>query len=321
MESKQIEVDCQYSTSFIQHAEKLEKYALAHQRNLAFADWLVSNYPLSLQSGNLAQDLEQCGSHLYFHWYFEQLEYRLIRSYSCDHSNACLMCAIRRGGRYAREYLERFEAIKALYPNLKPYLVTLTVRGYSGASLADQFEHLQNCFRTYQQQARNAKKRRRPPVELNKALGVVGSYETKIGEGLGAWHPHIHMIWLCEDEPNKHKLRSEWQEITLDSFECDIKSMIYHEDSSKDFIEVFKYAVCFNDLTFEQNYEAYNFYKGRHLIFSFGLFRGVPVIATLNDEPLKDAPFIILMYNYSLNSNRYILSQTEIGERISSLCY
>ena len=43
------------------------------------------------------------------------------------------------------------------------------------------------------------------------------------------------------------------------------------------FMEVFKYAVKFSDLSLDDNWHAAQLLKGKRLLNSFGLFRGVEV--------------------------------------------
>ena len=43
------------------------------------------------------------------------------------------------------------------------------------------------------------------------------------------------------------------------------------------FLETFKYALKFSDLPLQDNWEAYKTLKGKRLINSFGVLRGVEV--------------------------------------------
>ena len=65
------------------------------------------------------------------------------------------------------------------------------------------------------------------------------------------------------------------------------------------FIEVFKYAVKFSDLSLENNWEAYTVLGGQRLMGSLGLFRSVKVSEELTDEiPEEELPYIDLLYSF-----------------------
>lgn len=63
-------------------------------------------------------------------------------------------------------------------------------------------------------------------------------------------------------------------------------------------MEVFKYAVKFSDLTLADNWHAAQVLKGKRLLNSFGLFRGVQIPESLLDEPLDDLPFWDRFYRF-----------------------
>lgn len=63
-------------------------------------------------------------------------------------------------------------------------------------------------------------------------------------------------------------------------------------------MEVFKYAVKFSDLTLADNWHAAQRLKGKRLLNSFGLFRGVEVPDSLLDEPLDGLPYWDRFYRY-----------------------
>ncbi|MNZ75138.1 Replication protein [compost metagenome] len=135
---------------------------------------------------------------------------------------------------------------------------------------------------------------RAPWTELCKALGGVYTLElTNKGKG---WHPHCHMIALCASEIDQAALSAEWEAITGDSFVVDVRPIT--GDPSEGFMEVFKYAVKFSDLSLADNWEAAQVLKGKRLLGSFGLFRGVQVPESLLDEPLDSLPYWDRFYRY-----------------------
>jgi len=140
----------------------------------------------------------------------------------------------------------------------------------------------------------NAGTRGAPYTELCKAEGAVYTLElTNKGNG---WHPHCHMIVLAASAPSQSALSAEWHKITGDSMIVDCRPIT--GDPSEGFMEVFKYAVKFSDLSLEDNWHAAQRLKGKRLLNSFGLFRGVQIPESLLDEPLDELPYWDRFYRY-----------------------
>ncbi|MDK4667222.1 hypothetical protein QG060_10115, partial [Kingella kingae] len=121
--------------------------------------------------------------------------------------------------------------------------------------------------------------------------------EVKRGQGSGLWHPHVHMIWLCEDVPDKFRLSQEWHNITGDSYIVDVREF-YGETIVEGFLEVFKYALKFSDMALPDNWQAFETLKGKRLVDNFGLFRGVVVPEDLTDGELEDEPYLMMLYKF-----------------------
>lgn len=284
--------------------KRLLRYGKAKKRGLEFARYLDG-----VDRRDLAFPLHACGEFLTFHDYFTVNKLRLVKANFCNKHLLCAFCAIRRGAKHLRAYLERFEVIRKNNPGLKLELITLTVK--NGDDLQERFHHLSNGLRVFRKRASNFKRGKGCSV-WGEVLGSVGAYEvTNKGRG---WHPHLHIIALSKNGVDKGRLRDEWKEITGDSFEVDVRPLDENGDPSKDFIEVFKYSVAFSDLTFEQNLIAHDVFKGRNLLFSQGLFRGVPMPEKLTDDPLKDLPYVVLMYRY-LEGMGYQLKRNDLIEK------
>ena len=268
----------------------------------------------------LTQDLERCGNWMLFHHYFTVDKVRLANMKTCKKHLMCPLCAIRRGSKALQAYLDRFELITAENPNLKPYLLTLTVT--NGEDLAERFEHLQKSFKKYMKRKRTADSLGRGYCELNKVHGAVFTYEFTHKEN--GWHPHIHMVCMCDpnDLPDfpqftkdgnlkkESKLAQEWLDITGDSYIVDIRSI--EGDPVEGFIEVFKYALKFSDLTPEDNYHAYRTLRGKRLQGSFGLFWGVKVPEKMTDDLFEELPYLELFYRYTRAG--YSLEKTKLVE-------
>ena len=108
------------------------------------------------------------------------------------------------------------------------------------------------------------------------------------------------MILLCASAPSQSALSAEWHKITGDSMIVDCRPITSGEsgDYSEGFMEVFKYAVKFSDLSLEDNWHASQVLKGKRLLNSFGLFRGVEVPESLLDEPLDSLPYWDRFYRF-----------------------
>ena len=216
---------------------------------------------------------------------------------TCRQQLLCPFCALRRAAKHVRAYWDKVATVKAENPELQLYFVTLTVK--DGESLQERFNHLVKAERRYKQLRRDASKGRKF-VEYAKAQGGVCSVEFKRGQNSGLWHPHMHMIWLCSEAPDAHQLSREWEALTGDSFIVDVRPMYGEIDG---FLETFKYALKFSDLELSDNLHAYKTLKGKRLINSFGVLRGVEVPEELTDDDLEDdLPYMLMLYTYRKGS-------------------
>lgn len=286
---------------------RIERYgkARAHAlQTLAHVDQQLNGLDYFSRSrlDSIASRLRQCGSYLVFAHYYTVDTVRLTHATFCMTHLLCPLCAIRRGAKQVRAYLQRLEVILKDNPHLVPYLVTLTVA--NGPDLRERFNHLHASMRRYTDRMRDAAKKGVGYCELNKIRGAVWSYEvTSKGNG---WHPHLHMVALVDPSnpidfdpkrPKASKLSKEWSGITGDSFIVDCRPI--SGDPADGFVEVFKYALKFSELSPSDNLHAWEVLSGRRLVSSFGLFRGVDVPDDLTDAALEDLPFVRLFYRYT----------------------
>lgn len=302
---------------------RIERYGRARKRAVEMGDYL-SNFQLPLPSvtpidPSLLPDvsleqqvkeatirLKDCGNWLHFRNYHTVDKIRLIKASFCSMHLLCPLCAIRRGAKNLAAYLKKYKQIREENPNIRAYLITPTV--VNRPDLDDAFNHLKKSLKTLIDRRRkfNAGSKRAVYTELSKVLGAVYTFEvTNKGKG---WHPHVHMLALCEEAPSQAKLREEWKSITGDSYILDVRPFRVPLDGSPEqvssaevqaFVEVFKYALKFSDLSLSDNWEAYTILKGQRLMGSLGLFRSVKVSEELTDE-LEDEelPYIDLLYRY-----------------------
>lgn len=268
--------------------KRVDRYGKAKNGALEVAEYMAA---LPEHQATAAR-VQACGDYLVFRHYFTVDQVRLHGAQLCMKHLLCPLCAIRRGSKALKAYLDRWECIEAQKPHLRPFLVTLTVK--DGPDLAERFKHLQKA-----QHELWKRKHRGRGSALDCVQGAVWSYEVKRGSGSGVWHPHLHMIALAEHQPDQLELAAEWKSITLDSHIVDVRP-ISQDDPVSGFIEVFKYAVKFSDQPPEDTVHAWRVLAGKRLLGSAGCFRGVEVPESLLDDPegLDGLPYATLFYRY-----------------------
>lgn len=287
---------------------RLDRYSSARERAKQMLSHLRGvqqsrdpGHPLSF--GREVAELSACGNYLLFHHYYTVGKVRLAAMRSCRIHLLCPLCAIRRAAKTLKGYLDRYRVIQARDGSLRPFLVTFTVK--NGPDLAERQAHLQESLKRLHNRRRHWFKGSKGAkwTESARAAGAVWSYEvTNKGNG---WHPHAHAVWMCSVAPDKYALQAEWQAITGDSFMVDVRPI--EGDPVEGFCEVFKYAMKFSELGLAQNVEAYQTLRGRRLVGSFGVFRGVYVSPEMADELLDDLPYVELLYRYRDGSGYSLL--------------
>lgn len=267
---------------------RLNRYGKAKKSAIDVAEY-IGTIP---EHQAIARRVQTCGDYLVFRHYFTVDQVKLHGAKLCCKHLLCPLCAIRRGSKALKAYLDRWEVIRADKTALKPFLVTLTVK--DGPDLEERFKHL---FKS-QHELWKRKRRGRGSV-LDGVAGAVWSYEIKRGKGSGLWHPHLHMIALAENQPDQQQLSAEWHNITGDSYIVDVRP-ISQEDPAEGFMEVFKYAVKFSDQPPEDTLHAWLTLRGKRLLASSGAFRGVEMPEDLMDDEtaLEDLPFVTLFYRF-----------------------
>ena len=272
---------------------RVSRYERAKRKTLKMSSYL------STVDGRLSRQLAGCASYLVFRNYHTVGKLKLTKANFCKTHLLCVFCAIRRGAKYLQAYADRYRVIRESHPGLCMELVTFTVK--NGDDLGERFRHLSDSLQKLRDRKYDSR-RGRSSSEWGKVRGAVGAFEiTNRGRG---WHPHAHDIVLSDHGIGQEPLRDEWKEITGDSFEIDVRPLDKHEDPEKDFSEVFKYAISLGDLSEDRNYEAYEVLKGRKLVFSQGLFRGVKVPDSLTDAALQGLAYQEILYRW-YNSGGY----------------
>jgi Replication protein len=267
---------------------RVDRYGKAKKGALDIGEYMATLPTYAKQTKRLLS----CGDYLVFNHYWTVDKVKLHGASLCCMHLLCPLCAIRRGAKALGAYMDRWEVIKAEKPHLRPFLVTLTVK--DGEDLEERFKHLQKA-----QHELWKRKLRGRGSSLDGVAGAVWSYEFKRGKNSGLWHPHLHMIALCENGIDQSVLSAEWHNITGDSFIVDVRP-ISETDQVSGFMEVFKYAVKFSDQPAADTVHAWRILGGKRLLASSGCFRGVVVPESLMDdeEGLQELPYVQLFYRY-----------------------
>lgn len=286
---------------------RVNRYGEAKKGALDVADYIEGCQQNVDGMAKVALQLRFCGDYLVFRHYFTVDKVRLHGASLCKKHLLCPLCAIRRGAKALKAYLDRWEVIRAEKTHLRPFLVTLTVK--DGPDLAERFKHLHKC----QRELWMRKHRGRGSV-LAGVEGAVWSYEVKRGSGSGQWHPHLHMIALAEVAPSQFDLAQEWKEITGDSHVVDVRP-IEQADPVSGFLEVFKYAVKFSDQPAADTVHCFRTLSGKRLIASAGCFRGVEIPEDLTDDEsdLAELPYATLFYRYLRGAGYSLSRETPAG--------
>lgn len=275
---------------------KILRYTRARERAVLILEHVEEQYQQTQNPywQKLGDKLLDCGNYLSFRHYYTVDKVRLHAASFCKKHLYCPLCAIRRASKQLGAYMQRYKAIMAENPDLRPYMITLTVK--NGDDLEERYNHLVKSVQVLNAKARKAKKGSRHKTEFSKIAASAGSYEfTNKGNG---WHPHVHIAALCTGKPDQEELSKEWLKATGDSYIVDVRRIGNIQEPVKGFLEVFKYALKFSDLSPEQQVHAATTLNGRRLLFSTGLFRGTPIPESLLDEPLEGLPYIKLFYRY-----------------------
>ncbi len=298
---------------------RLERYEKAHGRALEMAEFILGR-AIDAETGREARQLitqsvklQECGHYLAYRHYFTIDQLKLHAASFCQFEKLCPFCALRRGAKLLRRYVDRFVTVLDQRPDLVPCHVVTTVK--NGADLSERFNHHRGAMARLIERRKQRLTRGKAWTEAARAVGGIGSYEFKRGEGTrgGGWHPHQHAVWFCDQAPDQAALSQEWKDLTGDShvvhvepLHCVTQGKITAEALARDCAEVFKYALKFSTMSLSDNWNACEVLRRRRLVDPFGVLRGVEVDASLLDAPLEveDAPFVDLVFTWQ--SGRYV---------------
>lgn len=213
------------------------------------------------QSFSRRTNFSNCGSDAYILRSLDNPDlYRLAGS-AC-HDRFCLPCAQERSQAISLNVIE-LTVSKTLR------FLTLTLKA-TRAPLSEQLDRLYDSLKAL----------RRRKLWKQKVTGGVGFLEITWSDQNNTWHPHFHILLEGSYLPYQ-QIRKLWYEITGDSYVIDIRLIRDQRIAAR---YVSKYAAKpFNDTYINrpaQLDEAILAFKGRKLLFTFGTWRGITLIAT-----------------------------------------
>lgn len=309
--------------------KKIERYSFWKDRALNFSSFLKSqNFPPE----KLAE-IVKCGNYLEFNNYFTIDKIRLVNANFCRRHLLCGVCALRRSVKFLRVYVPKIQTIA---DGSDVYMLTLTVK--NSENLLQAFNHLRLSVQKIFDNGRMFRAGKlKTWSEFSRFHSSVGSYEFKRGRS-GGWHPHFHCLVFSDSacEPDTRRISQEWLNMTGDSKIIDCRAVYgrnlpitedidignsqgnckKYDPLLSSAVEVLKYSLKINDLTFSDQFHAYNTLSGKNLIRSSGLFRGLQVEKSLLDSPFDDLdlPYIKMLFKFDKTSHRYNLSQSSLKD-------
>ena len=289
----------------------IDAYSDRKARSADMAQYIGSEVlPERPEFKKLHHNIRHCASQLVFHDYYTIDKNLLVGAITCKKHLLCPFCAVRRGVKMIEKNLPRIEQAMQENQHLIPVLVTLTVS--NGHDLRERFTHLTRSLRELNRRRRNCLQGQKW-TEWARVAGAVRAIEvTNKGEG---WHPHAHILCLVDSWIDRDALQDEWHAITGDSYIVDVRRIKPKNTETGGLSieaglgEVFKYAVKFSDMPEDLTWHAYETLRGKRLVDSFGVLRGIEVPESLTDDPLEGLPYMELFYQYMPHKRSYELSE------------
>lgn len=262
----------------------------------------------------LIHDLESCCKDLYFTSGFLS-EKKLSKAFLCKNHTLCDICAENRRTKLVNKFYEKFKEIIKIDRHIKLSEIVTTV--INRDNLLERFKHLKRAHGKISALMREAK-RGKSKSEWGKVLGYITSVE--ISRKRDTWHVHAHTLVLHYEDFNENKIISEWFKITKDSLNVYIRSYEH-----RDFLRAIRYITKpnFNYLDEYKRVEVYEQLKGRRLITSGGLFRGIELAERSKAKQSESAIFGHELYTFNFDTfcyeNARQRSQNEWSEDIYDL--
>ena len=308
------EIQALQSADADQHRDRITRFGLLKHRSKLQEQYLWTQVDFQSEGENelsnkalkAATKLKGCGQFLLFKNFYTIDQIKLSKFHVCGQHLLCPMCAGIRAARSMNRYIQRIEELMRQNRNLKPVLITFTVK--NGEDLEERYNHLTSSFRTLLQRYRDYKKKGWGFNQFCKIDGGFYTTEYTYNEKTKQWHPHIHIFALLNEWIDQEELAETWHDITLDSYIVDIRRVKKTKEHgySKAVAEVCKYALKFSDLSMENTFHAFLTLKGKRLTGSFGSMHGLKIEKAVPDEISKDdLPYLELLYRFVFGEKSY----------------
>lgn len=256
-------------------SHKLARYAKAKGAQAGIIDQFRN---LQIPSSVMSK-LETCSTFFRIREYVYTGDMRIVGANHCKQRFLCLPCEVRRGSNYLAKYHQKFVALAKQNPNLRPYLITFTVK--NSHDFSERQRHLAHSYRRFAEHSRYCN-RKDISHEWLRVKGWVSSEETTHNPDTG-FHPHLHVLVLANSSFNYRAIQREWLAATGDSHVVNV-TKVDDSDMIKAMSEVFKYFVKPTDLAPQILWDVAQKMKGKRTIRSGGLFKGVSVDEYATDD-------------------------------------
>lgn len=303
---------------------RLEKYARQTQDAHDFGRWLAGKSGWKRYQP-IGRRVATCGSHLVFHDYFRRDLVKLAEANNCCTAMLCPFCAGRRAVRHLQNTVPKIKLVLSEQTDLVPYLFTVTIR--DEADLRKMYQTLRGLWSKVVKMRRETKCGNRSSC-WGKFEGGVMSFEVKRGSGSGLWHVHGHAVILAPAGLDPHEFQSAWSDLcgywaqanlkpltSADLLKSEPQADATDKALAKDLMEVFKYALKFNAMSFDDRFQAYRELSGQRLVRAFGALWGLKFEDEFLDDcsDMDNEPYIKLVYRAlcSDTGRKYTLQSTE----------
>lgn len=295
--------------SFSDLPGRLVKYARQTSDAFEFGTWL-KNSRGSKRLKAIAHRVSVCGSYLVFHRYFQRDVLKLADADFCCMAMLCPFCAGRRAVHHLQNTVPKLRHVLAGDKSLTPYLLTITIKDEQHC--ADMYKRIKALWSTVLEIRGEAVRRKRGFSCWAFLSGGVMSFEVKRGSGSGLWHIHGHAVVCGPVGLDPVVFKAAWSQLVGYKAQLDLRPLdstmrlVTDPDSdetkkavAKDLMEVFKYALKFNALTYEDRREAFEKLQGRRMISGFGSFYGLKLEDEFADDlsDLKSEPYVRMVFN------------------------
>jgi hypothetical protein len=188
-----------------------------------------------------------------------------IRSIKC-HDRFCVPCSNERSQRVRHAILDYIHDL----PDLS--LITLTLAA-SDDPLSSILDRITKAFRALRQL----------PLWKKAVKGGVTIIETKIGAGSGKWHCHYHIV--CQTSfMRQQDLSNAWFKVTGDSRIVDIRRVGARTGAVQYITKYITKAADRSILSSTKHLsEAITAFTGRRLVSTFGTFRGLQLMESVDE--------------------------------------